>query len=266
MPLNTSFPSAHCSFHESTGCPGSAKHPNGTPESTTAPLKMSGYAPARTAVIIAPEDVPTAKTRAGSTPQDWMAKRAALAMESESEPPLWTRVLSEETSQQVPWCGCIGRGGEMRSVNLGRVLGSWTHGGGEDDDISMCLRELRELRALEVYLRRPRADCSCPPLASRARSSHKWFKDSQCDATSSAGFAATFFGLYTNMPTPFSFVPKPENCVSIDAGTAARLANVCAVPPLAAAAVFVFAFALVLAAPPAEAPFAGVAAATAAVR
>ena len=51
-------------------------------------LKTSGYAPASTLVIIAPDEVPTAKTRLASTPQLLIAKRAALAMERESLPPL----------------------------------------------------------------------------------------------------------------------------------------------------------------------------------
>ena len=68
-------------------------------------LKMSGYAPARTLVIIAPEEVPTAKTRFASTPQLAMAYLAAEAMPSESLPPLWVSVALEETSQQVPEWG-----------------------------------------------------------------------------------------------------------------------------------------------------------------
>ena len=66
----------------------------------------SGYAPASTLVIIAPEDVPTAKTRAGSTPQFEIAKRAADAMPCESPPPSCVSVASQETSQQVPEWGC----------------------------------------------------------------------------------------------------------------------------------------------------------------
>lgn len=68
-------------------------------------LKMSGYAPASTLVIMAPEDVPTAKTRFASTPQLAIAKRAADAMPRESPPPLWVSVASDETSQQVPEWG-----------------------------------------------------------------------------------------------------------------------------------------------------------------
>ena len=100
-----SWPSEHCEFQLSSGCPGTAKQPNATPESTMPALKMSGYAPASTLVIIAPEDVPTAKTRSGSTPQLAIAKRAADAIPIESPPPLCVRVASDETSQQVPEWG-----------------------------------------------------------------------------------------------------------------------------------------------------------------
>ena len=68
-PVSTSSPSEHCEFQLSSGCPGSEKQPSGTPESTMPAWKRSGYAPASTFVIIAPEDVPTAKTRVASTPQ-----------------------------------------------------------------------------------------------------------------------------------------------------------------------------------------------------
>ena len=67
--------------------------------------KMSGYAPASTLVIIAPDEVPTAKTRSGSTPQFAIAYRAAEAIPRESLPPLWVKVSLEETSQQVPEWG-----------------------------------------------------------------------------------------------------------------------------------------------------------------
>ena len=100
-----SSPVAHCEFQLSSGWPGSPKQPKATPESTMPALKTSGYAPASTLVIIAPEEVPTAKTRFASTPQLLTAKRAALAIESESLPPLCVSVSVEETSQQVPECG-----------------------------------------------------------------------------------------------------------------------------------------------------------------
>ena len=121
-PVSTKSPSAHCSFHESPGWFGSAKHPNATPESTTPARKTSGYAPARTLVIIAPEDVPAAKTRAGSTPQFASAKRAADAMPSESPPPLCVSVSVEETSQQVPECGCVARVSRRPDTDAGNNI------------------------------------------------------------------------------------------------------------------------------------------------
>ena len=56
---------------------------------------------------MAPEDVPTAKTRLASTPQFAIAKRAADAMPRESLPPLCVRVAFELTSQQVPEWGYV---------------------------------------------------------------------------------------------------------------------------------------------------------------
>ena len=106
-----SCPSAHCEFQLSSGWPGTAKHPNATPESTMPARNTSGYAPASTFVIIAPEDVPTAKTRSGSTPQFAIAYRAADAMPSESLPPSCVSVSSEDTSQHVPEWGCGRYGG-----------------------------------------------------------------------------------------------------------------------------------------------------------
>jgi hypothetical protein len=60
-----SFPWAHCEFHALAP----AKQPNATPESTAPAWKTSGYAPASTLVIIAPDDEPVTKTRLASTPQ-----------------------------------------------------------------------------------------------------------------------------------------------------------------------------------------------------
>jgi hypothetical protein len=63
---------------------------------------MSGYAPAITFVIIAPEDVPVTKTLAGLIPQFAIPYRTAFTSPSESEPPLCVSVAFVFTSQQPP--------------------------------------------------------------------------------------------------------------------------------------------------------------------
>jgi hypothetical protein len=64
--------------------------------------KTSGYAPASTLVIMAPDDDPTAKTRVESTPQLAMAYLTAETIPCESLPPLCVKVAVDETSQHVP--------------------------------------------------------------------------------------------------------------------------------------------------------------------
>ena len=111
-------------------------------------MNTSGYAPARTLVIIAPDDVPTANTRSASTPQFAIAYRAAEAMPSESLPPLCVSVAFEETSQQVPEWGC-----EHETVSLcSKQKFNQAYRGGEDENVAVGLRKLRELRSLEVGL------------------------------------------------------------------------------------------------------------------
>ena len=99
-----------------------------------------------------------------------------------------------------------------------------THGRREEDDIAVRLRQLRELRALEVRLGCPGAVCQCNPSVSMSLFPHSTWERSGEDgnaqwlATMSAGLDATFAGLYTNICTLFGFGPKFEICVSVDAG------------------------------------------------
>ena len=142
-----------------------------------------------------------------------MAYLAAEAIPSESLPPLWVSVALEETSQQVPEWGYGELVSSFCDFSAEKLV---AYGVRVEDDVAVRLRKLRELGASEVRLRGTRAVFRRPRISQCAPSCIR--RDVQWLATISAGLAATFFGLYTNMPMLFGFEPKSVIWWSVDAG------------------------------------------------
>lgn len=75
------------------------QQPAGTPDQDAPALKTSGYVAARTLVIMAPEDPPTAKTFVGSPLYFLSVYLTMLTSPVESPPPSWMSVTFEWQSQ-----------------------------------------------------------------------------------------------------------------------------------------------------------------------
>lgn len=94
-----------------TSYPFPAKQPKATPAQAEPAAKTSGYDPSRTLVIIAPDEVPVAKTRSALPLYFASVYFTMETIPRESPPPLCVRVWLEETSQHLS--AVLGLSGKM---------------------------------------------------------------------------------------------------------------------------------------------------------